>query len=285
MTFRNRKRLGIPLAGALLALGTMVIVSNAMATHPRPQSATPFRIPLVTYMKQCTAATGDPAGLTHGGTLSFPSCQVGSPGTIGGPASNNISVGSPGSQAPAPAQGGGYVLLCTSTGCGTPPTLPAGGGDVQIESVGTDVRCVPGGATSCSPAGSNGAQTTTDYIGQVRGTSIIRITDHNNGAPGYTTSGTVSDLPFTVDGACAANPGTGSAGAPIGGTCSVHTTSNTVVPGAGVPGKLGIVQVGVGDGTPGSGGIVVTDGGPDGNVANTTDGPNKNFASQGILIP
>ena len=164
---------------------------------------------------------GRSAGLTHGGTLSFPSCQVGSPGTIGGPASNNISLGSPGSQAPAPAQGSGYVLLCTSTGCGTPPTLPAGGGDVQIESVGTDVRCVPGGATTCSPPGSNGAQTTTDYLGALRGTSIIRITDHNNGAPGYTTSGTVSDLPFTVDGACAANPGTGAAGAPIGATCTV----------------------------------------------------------------
>jgi len=240
---------------------------------------------MVTAMKQCTAATGDPAGLTHGGTLSFPSCQIGGAGTVGGPASNNISIGSPGSQAPAPAQGSGYVLLCTSTGCGTPPTLPAGGGDVQIESVGTDVRCVPGGATTCSPPGSNGAQTTTDYLGALRGSSIIRITDHNNGAPGYTTSATVIDVPFTVDGACAANPGNGVAGAPIGGTCSVHTTANTVVPGAGTPGKLGIVQVGVGDGTPSSGGLIISDGGPDGNVTTTTDGPNKQFATQGILIP
>jgi len=260
-----------------------VFASSALATHARPNSATPFRVPLVTAMKQCTSGTGDPAGMVHGGTLAFPSCQVGGAGVIGGPSSSNLSLGSPGSPAPAPAQGSGFVLLCTSTGCGTPPTLPAGGGDVQIESVITDVRCV-GGTTTCTAPGSNGAQTTTDYTGAVRGSAIIRITDHNNGPPAYTTSATVVDIPFTVDGACAANPGNGIAGAPIGGTCSVHTTANTVVPGAGTPGKLGIIEVGVGSG-PGSGGVIITDGGSNGSVTDTTDGPNNNFLRQGILIP
>jgi hypothetical protein len=275
-----RKRVVLSVGAALLVLG--VCASSALATHARPASATPFRVPLVTAMKQCTAATGDPAGMVHGGTLAFPSCQVGAPGTIGGPASSNISFGSPGSPAPAPAQGSGYVLLCTSTGCGTPPTLPAGGGDVQIESVMLDVRCT--GATTCSAAGSNGAQTTRDYIGAVRGAATIRITDHNNGATAYTTSATVADLPFTVDGACAENTGTGLAGAPIGGTCTTHTTANTVVPGAGTPGKLGNVEVGLSAGA-NTGGVLISDGGTNGSVTDTTDGPNLNFARQGILIP
>jgi hypothetical protein len=239
--------------------------------------------------------------MTHGGTLAFGSCQIGSPGTIGGPSSPNISFGSPGSPAPAPAQGSGYVLLCVSTGCGStfaggngvPPAcpsvyaatctpLPAGGGDVEIESTILDVRCVA--ATTCSAAGSNGAQTTRDYTGQIRGSATIRITDHNNGPPAYTTSATVNDLPFTVDGACAENPGTGSAGAPIGGTCSVHTTANTAVPGAGTPGKLGTIEVGVSAG-PNTGGIVISDGGSNGSVTDTTDGANLNWLRQGILIP
>lgn len=295
----DARKFALPVVAAGLILG--VFASSALATHARPSSATPFRVPLVTAMKQCTAATGDPAGMVHGGTLAFPSCQVGAPGTIAGPMSTNISVGSPGSVAPAPAQGGGYVLLCTSTGCGTtfaggsgvPPAcpsvyaatctpLPAGGGDVEIESTILDVRCT--GATTCSAAGSNGAQTTRDYTGAIRGSATIRITDHNNGAPGYTTSATVADLPFTVDGACAENPGTGSAGAPIGGTCSVHTTANTAVPGAGTPGKLGTVEIGVSAG-PNTGGIIISDGGTNGSVTDTTDGPNLNAFRQGILIP
>jgi len=285
-----------------------VFASSALATHARPAAATPFRVPLVTAMNQCTSATGNPAGMIHGGTLAFPSCQVGSPGTIGGPASTNISFGSPGSVAPAPAQGSGYVLLCTTTGCGTtftggngvpatcPSTpakqyaatcapLPAGGGDVEIESTILDVRCT--GSTACSAAGSNGTQTTRDYIGDVRGSATIRITDHNNGSacpPTCTTSATVADLPFTVDGSCAENTGTGSAGAPIGGTCSVHTTANTAVPGAGTPGKLGNIEVGLSAGA-NTGGIVISDGGIDGSVTNTLDSPNLNFLRQGILIP
>jgi hypothetical protein len=247
--------------------------------------------------------------MVHGGTLAFPSCQITTPpsGAVqAGPSSTNISFGSIGSAAPAPAQGGGYVLLCTTTGCGTtftggqgvpatcPSTpakqyaatctpLPAGGGDVEIESTITDVRCT--GSTAC--AGTNTPQTTRDYVGDVRGSATIRITDHNNGSacpPTCTTSATVADLPFTVDGSCAENPGMGSLGAPIGGTCSTHTTANTVVPGAGTPGKLGTIEVGVSSG-PNSGGIVVFDGGPDGSVTNTLDGPNLPFVRQGILIP
>ena len=56
------------------------------------------------------------------------------------------------------------------------------------------------------------------------------------------------------------------------------------MPGAGVPGKLGSVEVGVSAG-PNTGGIVVFDGGPNGSVTDTTDGPNLPFSRQGILIP
>ena len=116
------------LLAALVALGLLLVPSSAMAAHARPYGATPSFDPLVTAMKPCTAAGGDPAGMTHAPTWSFKSCQVGGPGTIGGPISTNISFGSPGSPAQAPAQGSGYLRLCTSFGCGQAPTLPAGGG-------------------------------------------------------------------------------------------------------------------------------------------------------------
>ena len=56
------------------------------------------------------------------------------------------------------------------------------------------------------------------------------------------------------------------------------------MPGAGTPGKLGTVEVGVELG-PNTGGIVISDGGTNGSVTDTTDGPNLNSLRQGILIP
>ena len=273
---RLPRKTALPLAAALIPLGLMVVASSGMATHARPTAATPLRAPLVTAMKPCTAPTGDPAGLTHGGTLSFPSCQVGGAGTVAGPNSSNISFGSPGSVAPAPTQGSGYVLICTTTGCGTPPTLPGGGGNWKIESVITDVRCT--GSTACAPVGCgpggscNGTQTTQDYIGGVRFTATLQITDHNNGSPTYTTSATMVATPFPADGACAFNT---SGGAGIGGTCTINTTALTVCPSCFTPGKLANVELGQ---------ITILDGGIDGDVG-TFPADNLVAFKQGFLVP
>ena len=42
-----RKRMVLPLALALGALGIMVVASVASATHPRPKGATPLRVSIV----------------------------------------------------------------------------------------------------------------------------------------------------------------------------------------------------------------------------------------------
>jgi len=274
---RNRK-FALPVVAAIAVLGTMVIASSAMAAHARPNAATPFYVTMVTAMNPCTAPAGNPAGMKHGGTLAFASCQTGM-GTSG-PTSTNISFGSPGSPAPAPAQGTGFARICTSPSCGGLAPANAAG-DMKVESVLTDVRCT--GSTNCAPAGpggsNNGAQTTQDYIGQIRGSATIRITDHNNGVacpPTCTNSATVGDLPFTVDGACAANTGTGTLGAPIGGTCTINTSANSAVPGAGTPGVLGNVETRQ---------LIILDGGVNGSVADITDGPNLAAFKMGVAIP
>jgi hypothetical protein len=246
-----------------------------MATHARPNAASPLTASLVTAMKQCTALGGDPAGMTHRGTLAFPACQVGSPGTLAGPASNSISLGTPVSPAPAPAQGNGYLQLCATVGCGKlAPTLT--GGDIKIESEIRDVRCVPGGTVACAAPGSNGAQSTTDYLGAVRGSMTLRITDTNNGSPGYTTHATMMDIPFSADGSCAENPGGGELGLPVGATCTINTTVNVAVPNAVFDGKR--TNIGVRD-------ITIFDGGQDGSTTVTTDGPNRQFLEEGVFLP
>ena len=51
-----RKRMVLPLALALGALGMMVLASVANATHPRPKGATPLRASLVPAYNACGGA-------------------------------------------------------------------------------------------------------------------------------------------------------------------------------------------------------------------------------------
>jgi hypothetical protein len=149
-------------------------------------------------------------------------------------------------------------------------------GDIKIESEIRDVRCRPGGATTCEPPGSNGPQSTTDYVGAIRGSFPSRITDTNNGSPAYTTHATVVDLPFSADGVCVANPGVGELGFPVGATCTINTTMNAVIPASVFDGKR--ANIGVRD-------VRVLDGGPNGSVTDTSDGPNWDFLEQGVFLP
>jgi len=265
---RNRK-FALPVVAAIAVLGTMVIASSAMAAHARPNAATPFYVTMVTAMNPCTAPAGNPAGMKHGGTLAFASCQTGM-GTSG-PTSTNISFGSPGSPAPAPAQGTGFARICTSAGCGGLAPANAAG-DMKVESVIMDVRCT--GSTNCAPAGpggsNNGAQTTQDYTGQVRLETTLRITDHANGG---TTSGTLRDVPVDFPGACVLNAGTGALSAPIGGTCTVNTSLNARYgAGASAAGRLANIEVE---------NVSIRDG----SVSGTSPATGLTAYSEGILIP
>ena len=239
-----KRKMVLPLAVAIGALGLMVASQLASASHVRPKGASPLRASLVPAFKACAAPNR-----THGAPLAFPSCN---PPTQ---TSNFLTVGSPDANG-AGANSTGFILLRVDS---TPPE------DVLINSTITDVRC----QAATSPTVCNSANTAAgpDYSGQVQGTAQIRISDHYNGV-GLNEAATVVDIPFPVNGQCANTTAT-----TIGGTCTVATTANTVVPGAVKDNQRGIVEIGQ---------IQIFDGGADGQVA-TAD--NTLFSVQGIFIP
>ena len=245
-----RKRMVLPLALALGAVGLMVMASMASATHPRPKGATPLRVSMVPAYNQCAAPNR-----THGPPLAFPSCN---PPVQ---SSSSITVGSPDANGAA-ANSEGFVKLEVIVGVPGPPD----DSDVAITANITDVRC-KAGTTAC---GSANAADGADYTGALQGNATIRITDHFNAvaAGGGTDPATVVDIPYPIAASCAATASTA-----IGATCSANTSANAAVPGAVKDGKRAIVEVGQ---------IQVSDGGPDGIVGTT---PNTLFSVQGIFIP
>jgi hypothetical protein len=245
-----RKRMALPLALALGAVGIMVMASMASATHPRPKGATPLRVSLVPAYNACTTPNR-----THGPPLAFPSCnppvQSSSAITVGTPDANG-----------AAANMTGFVKLDVKVGVVGPPD----DSDVNITANISDVRC-KAGTTAC---GNANAADGADYTGQVQGNATIRITDHYNAvAPGGgTDAATVVDIPFPVPATCANTASTSE-----GGLCTANTSANATVPGSVLDAKRANVEVGQ---------ITITDGGPDGQNGTT---PNTLAFVQGIYIP
>jgi hypothetical protein len=250
-----RKRMVLPLALALGALGMMVMATAASATHPRPAGATPLRASMVPAYKPCPNDVVTSPNRTHGPPLSFLSCnppvQSSASLTVGTPDANGAGANSVGS-----------IRLSVKVG---QPGLPEDS-DVNIAASITDVRCKAGVAACGSANTADGP----DYTGELEGTAQIRISDHWNAvAPGGgPDAATVIDIPFPVVTGCTA---TASAG--IGSTCAITTTANAVVPGSVKDTKRAIVEIGQ---------LQVFDGGTDGVAA--TD-PNTLFSVQGIFIP
>jgi hypothetical protein len=103
----------------------------------------------------------------------------------------------------------------------------------------------------------------TPYGGELELDSALRITDRNNTPyPGGPGPGTVQDTSFPITVPCA------------GGACAAATTANAIIPGAVVPGKRAIWQLGQ---------VRAYDGGPDGDADTTAD--NKLFMTQGLFVP
>jgi hypothetical protein len=244
-----KRKMVLPLALAVGALGLMAVSQLASGSHVRPKGASPLRASLVPAYKLCGPG-GTTPNRTHGGPLVFPSCsppvQTSSYLTIGSPDANN-----------AGANSIGTILLRVKA------TSPE---DVLINSSISDVRCRPGVAgTVCASANTADGP---DYSGELQGNAMIRISDHYNG-PNLNEAATVVDIPFPVNGTCAAT----STNAAVGGTCTVATTANTVVPGSVKDTQRGVVEIQQ---------LQISDGGVDGLVATT---PNTLFEVQGIFIP
>jgi hypothetical protein len=239
-----KRKMVLPLALALGAIGFMAVSQVASATHVRPKGASPLRASLVPSFKACATPNR-----THGAPLAFPSCN---PPVQ---SSNFLTIGSPDANGAA-ANSTGFILLKVKT------TSPE---DVLITSSIFDVRCQA--ATAAAVCGTANAADGPDYSGGVQGNATIRISDHYNG-PSLTEAATVVDIPFPVNGTCAATTST-----TIGGTCTTNTTANAVVVGSVKDAQRAVVEVSQ---------LQIFDGGADGNVT-TTD--NTLFMVQGIFIP
>jgi len=245
-----KRKMVLPLALALGALGLMVMAQMASATHPRPKGATPLRASTVVAYKACTTPNR-----THGAPLAFPSCN---PPVQ---ASNFLTVGTPDANGVAAANSVGFIRLDVKVGVPGPPD----DSDVLIRASVSDVRCKPAtAATVCNQAN---AADGPDYSGEVQGNAIIRITDHYNG-PGLNEAATVQDIPFPVNATCANTADTGA-----GGLCTANTSANAAVPGSVKDTQRANVEIAQ---------LQINDGGADGQVA-TAD--NTLFGVQGIFIP
>jgi hypothetical protein len=210
----------------------------AADAYPRPRGASPLQVPLVPAYKQCTAPNR-----THGAPLSFGSCA---PPDL---ASDFLTVGTPDANG-RPAGSIGSVRFRVVPGNESSPEDEA---DVLVTISMTDVR--------------NGGSLT-DYTGDLRETTIVRLTDSYNGA-GSDEAATMLDIPFPVHVPC-----TPTAAATIGSTCAVDTSLDAIVPGSIREGDRSIWELGA---------IEVYDGGSDGDPV--TAGDDTLFARQGLFTP
>lgn len=212
---------------------------------PRPKGATPTRVALVPGFNACTTPNR-----THGPSLAFGSCNppVRSSAvlTVGSPDANGFAANSQGS-----------VKLEALTGN---PATEADEADVALTVSITDVRNHPVG---------------TDYAGRVGVLTNLQVTDNSNAAerpePG---TGQTTPLEFAVQ--CAAT-----VDSTIGGTCSLATTYDALIPGAVQERQRAIWELGQ---------VQVRDAGPNGTgyaacPPTCGDGDETGFMRQGVFIP
>jgi hypothetical protein len=242
-----KRKLLLPPALVLGALGLVLMAQVAGASHVHPKAATPLRISLVPAFKQCTAPNR-----THGAPLPFPSCN---PPVQ---ASSFLTVGTADANG-ATANSRGFMLVRVKT------TSPE---DVLTTLSISDVRCRPGTDSSvCSTANAAGGP---DYSGEIQSNATVRISDHYNG-PDLNEAATVQDIPFPVNAQCASTSDTS-----IGSTCSVTACATCIGPPRNdIGGQRTVVEITQ---------IQVFDAGADGNVFTQPEN-NTLFAIQGVFIP
>jgi hypothetical protein len=194
---------------------------------------------LVPAYNACSTPNG-----THGEPLDSPSCSPPVQSSL------YLTIGIPPSE---PANSTGLIILRT---LGESPINSQNGdqADVEITTRITDVR---------------NKTTLTDYTGEVRVASTLRITDRNNG-PGLIHPATTIDVPFGFSVSCAATP----ADTTTGSTCMATTTADAVMPGLVREGMRAVWGLGE---------VQVYDGGADGD--GDTGADNSLFETQGLFAP
>ena len=238
---------------ALTAAGFSVLASISVASHPRPAGATPIRVPLVPASGSCTAPNR-----THGPPLAFPSCNPPSQ------ASSHLTVGTPDANG-AGANSSGFVRVTAIPGTPGPPDDT----DIIFTAEVTDVRC-KAPTTACGNANATGGA---DYTGELQAILVLRLSDHFNGMTGETLAdpGTVIDVPFPIDMACANTTATS-----VGALCNINVSLDSITfPGiaTNMSARRAVTEITQ---------IQVFDGGGDGDVS--TEG-NTLFAVPGLFVP
>ena len=215
--------------------------------YPRSKGATPLRAALVPAYSACTSANRQ-----HGAPLSSQSCnppiQSSSVLTVGTLDANGFTANSVSS-----------ARFDTIVGN---PSNSVNDADVRVRVSMTDIRNNPSG---------------TDYTGRVLLSVPLQITDRNNAAETPEPATSVS-LPLEIPVDCTATTDT-----TIGGTCSLSTTVDSVLPNAVVENMRSIWEFGQ---------ITVKDAGPNGTGYATPpcpptcgDGDEAVFMRSGVFVP
>jgi hypothetical protein len=213
-------------------------ITNTRLPYVRPKGASPVHVALTPAYEQCTMPNSQ-----HGAPLSSGSCNAPQQ------ASGQLTVGTPDANGNG-ANSQGYVRYRVVAG---DPGTPANEADVRVDASVTDVRQ---------------QGTLADYGGELLVEQVVQITDRFNG-PAQNESGTVQASPYLFAVPCAATTST-----TVGGTCSLSSTFNAILPGSVVEGGRSIWELGE---------TLVFDGGADG-IGSTT-GDNTLFETQGIFVP
>jgi hypothetical protein len=215
-----------------------IYTARAPAGYARPVGATPYLVPLVIAYKRCLEPN-----TIHVPPLNAASC------TPPVPASEFLTVGTPDANG-QPAKSSGSVRFDAVVG---DPATGTDEADTAIAVTFKDTRNI--GDLS-------------DYTGELRAQMLIRFTDKYNGGSG-TDPGTYGDYDFNFNVPCSATADT-----TIGGTCSVNTSFDTVVPGILKEGKRTIGRIEH---------LNMFDGGPDGDADTSTN--RTLFAEEGFFVP
>ena len=209
-------------------------------SYPRPKGATPTQVALVPTYAQCTAPNR-----THGPPLAFPSCNAPAQ------ASDELTVGT-GDSNGRPTKSYGYMRYDAILGN---PATPADEADVGIT---VDIRDIYEQGTL------------TDYTGELRARTSLRITDKlNTPHPGGPGAATVSDASLGATVACVATADTTE-----GAHCNLLTTFDAIAPGTVTETRRSIWSLGAAQ---------LDDGGADGDADTPAD--NTLFMTQGLFIP
>ena len=199
------------------------VLSSPPPGYARPRGATPMRVSLVPAFEQCSSPNR-----THGPPLAFGSCNPPVPSstdrTIGSPDFNGVAANMVGS-----------VRLETIVGN---PSTAADEADVALNFSLTDIRCRPG--LGNPPCGNFNSAAGRDWVGTVSGRIGARLTDrYALPAPGGVGPGTMTDQQITFDATCA-----NTADTQIGGTCSLSTTLDALIPGMVIEGDRAVLELG-----------------------------------------